>query len=138
MNKSILIGLIAAAITPVVANAHPNGNREGRHEHRAEARHADRQAVRHDVRHDRRAARHHNRHWTAYRAPSQNWAYRPLSVGYQLRPAFYEPRYAISDYGAFRVRAPGRNMRWIRYGDDLLLVNVRTGRVLDVVHNRYW
>ena len=134
MNKSILIGLIAAAITPVVANAHPNGNREGRHEHRAEAR----QAVRHDVRHDRRAARHHNRHWTAYRAPSQNWAYRPLSVGYQLRPAFYEPRYAISDYGAFRVRAPGRNMRWIRYGDDLLLVIVRTGRVLDVVHNRYW
>lgn len=134
MNKSILIGLIAAAITPVVANAHPNGNREGRHEHRSEARHADR----HDVRHDRRAARHHNRHWTAYRAPSQNWAYRPLSVGYQLRPAFYEPRYAISDYGAFRVRAPGRNMRWIRYGDDLLLVNVRTGRVLDVVHNRYW
>jgi Ni/Co efflux regulator RcnB len=58
--------------------------------------------------------------------------------GYQLRPAFYGPRYAITDYGYYRVHAPGRYQRWIRYGDDLLLVNIRTGRVLEVLPGRYY
>ena len=44
----------------------------------------------------------------------------------------------MNDYSAFQLRAPGHYQRWVRYGDDLLLVNLRTGRVLQVVHNRYW
>ena len=74
----------------------------------------------------------------AYVAPYHGWRYRPVTVGYQLRPAFYGSRYYITDYGAYRLRAPGHWQRWVRYGDDLLLVNVRTGRVLDVIHYRYW
>ena len=74
-----------------------------------------------------------------YVAPIRNWNYRRVSVGYRLQPAFYGSRYYINDYGAYNLQAPhGRWLRWIRYGDDLLLVNIRTGRVLNVVHYRGW
>jgi len=61
-----------------------------------------------------------------------------VTTGYRLQPAFYGSRYYISDYGRYHLQAPARWQRWIRYGDDLLLVNVRTGRVLQVIHYRYW
>ena len=88
--------------------------------------------------HNQKQAKRHNRNWTAYAAPVRNWSYRPVNVGYQLQQSFYGSRYYVNDYNAYQVRAPGRYQRWVRYGDDLLLVNVRTGRVLQVVHNRYW
>jgi hypothetical protein len=28
--------------------------------------------------------------------------------------------------------------RWVRYWDDALLVDVRSGRVVDVIHNFFW
>ena len=31
-----------------------------------------------------------------------------------------------------------RWQQWIRYGNDLLLVNIRTGRVLQVIHYAGW
>jgi len=107
---------------------------------------ANRQTVRADqrvVRSDQRVARadrvvaSHNR--PAYVAPVRNWSYRPVTVGYRLQPAFYGSNYYISDYGAYQLQAPhNRWLRWIRYGSDLLLVNIRTGRVLRVIHYRYW
>ena len=76
---------------------------------------------------------------SAYVAPVRNWSYRPVTVGYQLQPSFYGSRYYISDYGAYHLQAPRyRYLQWIRYGNDLLLVNIRTGRVLQVVHYRGW
>ena len=87
------------------------------------------------MRQDRRVGASRNR----YVAPVRNWNYRRVSVGYRLQPAFYGSRYYINDYGAYNLQAPhGRWLRWIRYGDDLLLVNIRTGRVLNVVHYRGW
>ena len=134
MRKSILIGLMAAMMVPAAAaDAHPNKH-HGKHH------------AKHYVRNHRntvvvvqRAPRHHvNRRYVNYVAPYRSWAYRPVRSGFMLRPAFYSPRYVINDYGAFRLRSPGRYNRWIRYGDDLLLVNVRTGRVLEVMPRRYW
>jgi Ni/Co efflux regulator RcnB len=75
---------------------------------------------------------------TAYVAPVRNWSYRPVSVGYRLQPSFYGSRYYITDYSAYHLRAPGRDLRWIRYGNDLLLVNIHTGRVIDVIHYAGW
>lgn len=128
MRKSILIGLMAATMISGAASAAPNDD----------ARHR-RTEVRQDARnHNQHQARRHTRTWTAYAAPVRNWRYRPVTVGYRLQPSFYASSYFVSDYGMYRLRAPGRYQRWIRYGDDLLLVNVRTGRVLRVIHNRYW
>jgi Ni/Co efflux regulator RcnB len=129
MRKAILIGLVAATMIPTAASAREHGSR---HE-------GSRQEVRHGSRHhNQQQVRRHNRGWTAYAAPVRHWRYRPVTVGYTLQPAFFGQRYFVSNYSAYRLRSPGRFQRWIRYGNDLLLVNVRNGRVLQVVHNRYW
>jgi Ni/Co efflux regulator RcnB len=132
MRKLILLAAMAATIVPGAAIAQRHESRD-----RTEVR-GDRQDVRadrHNLRSDRRSAARHHR---AYVAPYRGWSYRPVTVGYRLQPAFYGSRYYISDYGAYHLRAPGRWQRWIRYGDDLLLINIRTGRVLRVIHYRYW
>ena len=133
VKKLILLAAMAATVVPGAATAQQRELRQDRREVRQ-----DRHELRRDrseLRQDRRGVR---RNRVAYVAPYRNWNYRPVTIGYQLRPAFYGSRYYINDYGAYNVRAPGRWQRWIRYGNDLLLVNVRTGRVLQVVHNRYW
>ena len=141
MRKLILLAAMAATIVPGTAIAqqrdwHQDRNQE-RHHRRDERQ--DRRDYRQDRRDDRRDYRQDRRHYrSAYVAPYRNWSYRPVTVGYRLQPDFYGSRYYISDYGMYHLSAPGRWQRWIRYGDDLLLVNVRTGRVLDVIHYRYW
>jgi Ni/Co efflux regulator RcnB len=126
MRKAILIGLMAATMIPSAATAREHGSR---HEAREDSRHRN---------HNQKQVRRHNRGWTAYAAPVRNWRYRPVTVGYTLQPAFFGQRYFVSNYNTYQLRAPGRHQRWVRYGDDLLLVNVRNGRVLQVIHNRYW
>ena len=113
-------------------------DRGDRHELRQDRRELrrDRRELRQDRREVRRDRYHHRR--MAYVAPYRGWTYRPVTVGYRLRPSFYGQRYYIGDYGAYDLRAPGRWQRWIRYGNDLLLVNIRTGRVVQVIHYRYW
>ena len=140
MRKLILLAALAATALPSAAIAQ---HRDWRHD-RTEVRH-DRREVRQDrrelrrdtreLRRDRRDVRRHRQ----YVAPYRHWRYRPVTVGYRLQPVFYGPRYYISDYGSYHLYAPRHHwLRWVRYGDDLLLVNIRTGRVLDVVHYRYW
>jgi Ni/Co efflux regulator RcnB len=124
MRKLILIGLMAATAIPGAASA------QDRHV-RTEVRQEVRQDVRRDLRHDRQRVR------VAYVAPVRGWRYRSIHPGFQLQSSFYGSRYYISDYGAYQLRAPNRWQRWIRYGDDLVLVNVRTGRVIQVIRGRY-
>lgn len=128
MRKMILAGVIAGLMVPGAAIAAPHGDYQ---HHGTQVRHDTRQQ-------NHEQARQHRRGYTTYAAPVRNWQYRPVNVGYQLQPTFYGSRYYVNDYNAFQLRAPGRFQRWVRYGDDLLLVNVRTGRVIQVVHNRYW
>jgi Ni/Co efflux regulator RcnB len=133
MRKFILLAMMAATALPGTAIAQQRDLRD-----RNEVRH-DRREVRQDRRELRRDQRELRRDRRAYAAPYRNWRYRPVTVGFRLQPAFYGSRYYITDYGTYRLQPPrNRWTRWIRYGDDLLLVNTRTGRVLDVVHYRYW
>jgi len=133
MRKLIILAAMAATALPSGAIAQQQDWRHNRNEVRQ-----DRRDVRHDRRELRRDQREVRRDRARYIAPYRNWSYRPVTVGYRLQPAFYGSRYYINDYGTYHLRAPGRWQRWVRYGDDLLLVNVRTGRVLNVIHNRYW
>lgn len=133
MRKFILIGLMAATALPGVANAQWHDVRQDRQELRQD---------RHELRQDRRELRRDRREWRrdrreAYVAPYGGWSYRPVTVGFQLRPAFWGDRYVVSDFGRYSLPAPRFNQRWVRYGDDLLLVNIRNGRVLQVLRNRY-
>ena len=128
MRKALLIGVIAAtALTsPAVARDRHHHDRDRHH-------HSERHRDRH---HDWRDRHHHRR--VAYVSPYRGWNYRRLSVGHRLRPAFYGPRYTISDYGYYRIAAPRRYHRWIQYGPDLLLIDIRSGRVLQVLPNRFY
>lgn len=70
-----------------------------------------------------------------YSAPHAGWTYKPLKAGARLQPIFYTSRYVVI---APRGVPPARGrQRWIRYGDDLLLVDTRGGRVARVVSGGY-
>ena len=150
MRKFILIGLMAATALPTAlpttASAQTRREvredrrdlRESRQELREDIRSGEsRGEIRRDRREVRRDRRQLQRSRAAYVAPVRGWRYRAVGPGYRLQPAFYGSRYTVSDYRSYRLRAPGANQRWIRYGDDLLLINARNGRVLQVLRNRY-
>lgn len=71
----------------------------------------------------------------AYVAPISGWQYKPLKVGDRLRAAFYQPRYVVA--APVGLPAAGTGRCWVRYGENLVLVSVRGGRVLRVVGGRY-
>ena len=150
MRKMIIAGLMAAIALPTAAQAQSRAEirrdrqelREEQRELRDAQRYGDRRDVREErrdvrdarqeLREDRRDRRQRSRNYTRYYAPSRNWTYRPVYQGYNLQPQFYSQRYYAPGY---RVQ---RNARWIRYGDDLLLVNTRNGRVLQVRQSYYY
>ena len=153
MRKFIIAGLMAATIIPTAASAQSRAeirrDRQELREEQRELRDAQRYGDRRDVREerrdvrdareelredrqDRRQQRAHRRGYTRYYAPTRNWSYRPVYQGYNLQPQFYSQRYYAPGY---RVQG---NTRWIRYGDDLLLVNNRNGRVLQVRRDYFY
>ena len=149
MRKMILLGLMAVTAIPTAlptaANAQSQRERrDDRQELREDRRELreDRRELREDIRRGEREVyrdrREVNRNRSAYVAPYRGWRYRSLTPGYRLQPGFYGPRYTISNFGRYRLGPPGANRRWIRYGNDLVLVNLRNGRVIQVVRNRYW
>ena len=64
--------------------------------------------------------------------------YRPVQTGVRFQPAFYSNRYWVNDYGTYRLPAPGYNRRWVRYGNDVVLVDMRSGAVVRVYRNFFW
>jgi Ni/Co efflux regulator RcnB len=148
MRKLIILGLMAAVAAPSMASAQSRAEirrdqRDVRQEQRElqdARRYGDLRDVREerrDLREARQELREDRRDRRAYTAPYRGWSYRPVAPGYQLRPGFYGQRYVITNPGQYRLRPAARNQQWVRYGSDLLLVNVRNGRVLQVLRNRY-
>jgi Ni/Co efflux regulator RcnB len=73
-------------------------------------------------------------HAPVYRWP-HGWRYRVWSIGAILPAVFLASEYYYDDYRLLGLQAPPPGYRWVRYGDDLLLVNLRTGEVEDVVYD---
>ena len=73
-------------------------------------------------------------HGPAFRYP-RGWARRHWAVGAVLPALFLTNEYYYDEYGALGLQAPPPGYRWVRYGDDLLLVNMRTGAVEDTVED---
>ena len=158
MRKLIILGLMAATAIPGIATAQTGELRRDRQDIREEQRDlrdAQRYGDRRDVREAREdlrdARREHREDWRDYRrsnrdvfrqrayaAPVRNWRYRPVAVGYQLQPSFYGQRYLIADPFRYRLPRPAANQRWVRYGNDVLLVNVRNGRVITAYNGFFW
>lgn len=152
MRKLILTSALAAMLIPAVASAQSYGEvrqdqRELRHDRRELDRasaNGDRRAIhdaRRDLREDRREARgdwrdYRRAHPDAFRGPRYvgphaGWRYRRVGVGYRFDPVFYDRRYWI-DPVRYRLPPVVGYQRWVRYGNDVVLVDTRSGRVLNV------
>jgi Nickel/cobalt transporter regulator len=62
------------------------------------------------------------------------WAYRRWAVGAILPPLFLVPAYYYTGWATLGLDPPQPGFQWVRYGPDLLLVNVTTGSVVDTVY----
>ncbi|HZF94903.1 MAG TPA: RcnB family protein [Allosphingosinicella sp.] len=72
-----------------------------------------------------------------YAPPRPAWRYRPLGTGARLCRAFLAPRYVVADPARFGVPVAPPGQQWIRYWDDLLLVERATRKVLRAVPGGY-
>jgi hypothetical protein len=66
------------------------------------------------------------------------WAYRRWAVGAALPPLFLAPAYYYTGWAAMGLAAPQPGFQWVRYGPDLLLVNVGTGQVVETVYGAFY
>lgn len=67
----------------------------------------------------------------------QGWQYREWSVG-QLLPTLFLAQPYYFDYQTIGLPPPPRGERWVRFGPDALLINIRTRRIVDVIHNVFY
>jgi Ni/Co efflux regulator RcnB len=164
MRKLIILGLMAASVLPAAApaNAQSRGeirrDRQELREERRELRQARRYGDARDVRQERRDVRDARRElredradrrdWRAYRNDNRRlysrghwrspYAYRSFRPGLSIGVGYYAPRYYIADPWRYRLPPAHGTLRWVRHYDDALLVDVRRGRVVDVIRNFYW
>lgn len=158
MRKFVIAGLIAATLLPGVASAQTGELRRDRRdirEERRDVRDARREGDRGDVREERGelrdARREYREDWRDYRrsnsavfrrpayvAPVRGWRYRPVVVGYRFAPAYFASRYVIADPYRYRLPAPPRYNRWVRYANDVVLVDTRNGRVTSVYNGFFY
>ena len=73
-----------------------------------------------------------------YSAPYSNYGYRRLNIGISLNSLFYSSRYWINDPWQYRLPAAYGPYRWVRYYDDVLLVDTYSGQVVDVIYDFFW
>ena len=150
MRKLVLAGLIAATLTPALAAAQSpelRGARRDIREEQGDVRRAIRDGaspgeVREQMRDVRAARREYREDWRdyrrrnpdVYRGPAyvgpRGYAYRPVSVGYRFAPAYYDRRYWVDPY-RYRLRPVGPYERWVRYGRDVVRIDIRNGRVVE-------
>ncbi|MBB4640929.1 RcnB family protein [Rhizorhapis suberifaciens] len=155
MRKVIFVALMAATVLPGMAAAQTrelSRDRQDIREEQRELRHAQRYGDRHDVREERRdvreAKREYRQDWREYRRDHRdtyargNWRspnrYRSFNPGVRIEQRYYGSRYVIADPWRYRLPPARGNMRYVRHYDDVLLVNMRTGRVVDVYRNFFW
>ena len=100
----------------------------------------------HDWRNDRRydwqGWRYQNRnlfHAPRYYAPyGYGYGYQRFGIGIYLNNVFFGSSYWISDPWAYRLPSAQWPYRWVRYYDDVLLVDTRSGYVVDVIYDFFW
>lgn len=94
---------------------------------------------RRDQRYDWQRHRYSNRSLfrnDRYFAPyGWDYGYRRFSIGFSLSYLLYDQQYWIDDPYSYRLPPVYGPYRWVRYYDDVLLVDLRTGQVTDAIHN---
>ncbi len=73
-----------------------------------------------------------------YFAPYRSHRYNRLSIGLYLDSLFFQPRFFINDPWAYRLPPAYGPYQWVRYYDDVLLVDIYSGEVVDVINDFFW
>lgn len=94
---------------------------------------------RRDDRYDWQRYRYSNRYLfqaERYYAPyGWDYGYRRFSIGYTLSTLLFDQQYWIDDPYSYRLPPVYGPYRWVRYYDDVLLVDLRSGRVVDKIYD---
>ena len=148
--KFLTAGLIAAMMVPAAAQAQTREIRKDRQELREEQRdlrnaqrrgdRSDIREARRDVRDARQDLRESQRDWrrdTRYRNYRAPFRYHQFRVGSTLRSNYYAPAYRPAWDSRWGVPRAGRNLTYVRHYNDLLLVNMRSGKVIRVYRNHF-
>lgn len=96
---------------------------------------------RNDRRYDWRGHRDRYRSYYSpgrYYSPYRGHRYNRINIGFYLGSSFYGSRYWINDPWYYRLPDAYGPYRWVRYYDDVLLIDIRNGRVVDVINNFFW
>lgn len=121
--------------------AYRNGYNGGYNTASRDYRRWDRNDWRRDNRYD--WSNYRNQHRNLYRigryySPYSNYSYNRLSIGFFLDRGFYGQNYWIDDPWQYRLPEVYGPYRWVRYYDDVLLVDIYSGEVVDVIHDFFW
>ncbi|MBV9931957.1 MAG: RcnB family protein [Alphaproteobacteria bacterium] len=94
-----------------------------------------------DNRYDWQRYRYSNRSLfrSPYYAPyGYGYGYNRLSIGLVLDEIFWGRNYWISDPWQYRLPPAPYGTQWVRYYNDVVLVDVYTGEVIDVIYDFFW
>ncbi len=97
---------------------------------------------RNDRRYDWQTYRYSNRN--TFRLPRYSspygygYRYQQFGIGFYLESVLFGSRYRISDPGRYRLPQADWPYQWVRYYDDVLLVDTRDGYIVDVINNFFW
>lgn len=158
MRKLLMAAVAASMLVPVAASAQSAAEvrrdtreiKQDKREVRQDVRRGDYQEARRDQRDVRQDQRERREDWRDYRQAHRNvyhrpayvgprgYRYRPVAVGYRFTPAYYHSRYWITDYARYRLPPPGYGHRWVRYGNDVVLISINSGRVLRIYTSFFW
>ena len=96
---------------------------------------------RNDRRYDWQRYRQANRSYYRlgrYYAPYRDYRYRRLNIGIYLGSAFFGSSCWINNPSYYRLPAAYPGTRWVRYYDDVLLIDTYSGEVIDVIYDFFW
>ena len=133
--KKLLAGVLAIGLLAGTANAQPYGRHNDRDNRGQDRREANR------FEHGRFQYRGHDygRIRGPAWAPPSGWSSQRYSIGAYLPRMFLGTTYYVDPYAlGVNVRRAPNGARWVRVGDDLLLVSRRTGRVIEVVPDVFY
>lgn len=67
-----------------------------------------------------------------------SYGYQRFSIGFMLNSLLFDQQYWIDDPYEYRLPPVYGPYRWVRYYDDVLLVDIRSGQVVDVINDFFW
>jgi len=77
-------------------------------------------------------------HLPRYYSPYGGYGYQRFSSGVILEPMYFGQSYWLDDPYAYRLPPAYGSYRWVRYYNDAVLVDLRSGLVVDIVYDIFW